>query len=159
MKAEISHIEFRAAMKACDLMQKDIAAMAGRTVGIVSNWATGKCPIPRYVATLLILANLDDTRTDCGDFSGDALTESFLFEWYEVLGLEPTATLGEAKAARNALAKLYHPDSKQRNFANHRIMARISAAFQEAKMMLAEEDEEVDGDEIADAALVIGSAA
>ncbi len=139
MLSEISHIEFRAAMKACDLMQKDVAKMAGRTISMVSNWATGRCPIPQYMATVFILANPEDARHNLRDFGGDAFAASFLFEWYEVLGLEPTATLDEAKAARNALAKLYHPDSKQSNFANHRIMARISAAFQEAKTMLEEQ--------------------
>jgi hypothetical protein len=158
MRSEISHVEFRAAMKACDLLQKGVALMTGRTVGMVSNWATGRCPIPQYLVAILILANQDDVRSDTDDFSGDALTESFLLEWYEVLGLESTATLDEAKAARNSLAKLYHPDSKQSNFSNHRIMARISAAFQEAKTML-EENEDAAGDEISDVAMAIGSAA
>lgn len=144
MQAEISHIEFRAALKACDLRQKDIVAMAGRTVSMVSNWATGKCPIPPYIATILILANPEDARHNLREFNGDAFASSFLFEWYEVLGLEPTASLEEARSARNLLAKQYHPDSRQKGYANHRIMARISTAFEEAKIMIAEREKDID---------------
>ena len=142
MQAEISHIEFRAALKAVGKSQKDIAEMSGRSVGMVSKWATGTHAIPKYVASMLILLNPDDARHDPEDFSGNAFQTSFLFEWYETLGISHKATPAEIRKARNELARKYHPDmarasdKKERSFASSSIMARVSAAYADAKKAL-----------------------
>ncbi len=48
--------------------------------------------------------------------------------WYQVLGILPSATIEEIKAAFKDMAKRFHPDQG----GNHDQMAEINAAYQEA---------------------------
>lgn len=50
--------EFRAAMKALGLSQRDLAFRLGVALSTVSAWATGKVPVPKYASAYLELLAL-----------------------------------------------------------------------------------------------------
>jgi len=63
-------------------------------------------------------------------FSGFvALPEPTTNKWWEVLGISKNASGNEKKAARNKLAKIYHPDNG--THPNPIKMADINRAFEE----------------------------
>lgn len=51
----MSRDEFRAAMKALGLSQRDLASRLGVALSTVSAWATGKAPVPKYASAYLEL--------------------------------------------------------------------------------------------------------
>lgn len=63
--------------------------------------------------------------------------------WWEILGVQPDATLEECQRVRKLLSKIYHPDGGEAPNEEH--MARINMAFEERAMLpdLTEEQEQL----------------
>lgn len=64
----------------------------------------------------------------------DGMVESgvvHVANWWEILGVERTSSIDDARAARNTLAKRYHPDNGTEP--SHERMAEVNAAFAEAE--------------------------
>ena len=122
MSSLVAHTEFAALLRRRNVTQAAFAQMADVTSMAVNHWCRGRYQVPQYA---LALANALETVT------AGALTRVPSLAWHEVLGIPPTATVANARAARARLAKRYHPDLG----GSIAVMQRINAAYELAKRL------------------------
>ncbi len=107
--------ELRAALRTCELTQRQLAALAGVSPNTVWRWCDGSLEVPLYVDTLLALFRLDDP-------------------WNVVDGVRPKWVVEAADVYRpkdtfKSLSMRWHPDHSRRD--TNREM-RFIMAFREA---------------------------
>lgn len=120
MSVVVTHTEFAALLRAAGLTQAAFARLSGVTSMAANNWCRGRSRVPQWAWVLASAAAL---------VPADDLVIVPELAWHQTLGVSPFATPQQISAARNALAKKYHPDVNGSRAA----MQRINAAFEAAK--------------------------